>query len=150
MVELLHEGLVDDGVPFVFGFPNELFYPIQKRFLRYRDIGELDYYVLPLNIGSVIRKLRPLNCFSRAFFRIMNRFSRIPRDTNSRFNIAKVADKEFAEHRYDESYNRIGMGEGAACTYKVYEEEDKIRALYIIRGFDCFRFSMRYDSENGF
>ena len=56
MAKKVHEGLVDDGIPFIFGFPNEIFYPQQKRFLKYDDIGELDYYVMPLNIGNIIRK----------------------------------------------------------------------------------------------
>jgi len=132
MADLVHQGLVQDGVPFIFGFPNERFYPIQKRLLRYEDIGELDYYVLPLNIGAVVRKLKWLNRLSRSFCRCALRFSWIPSDSQIRYNIAKVADAQFERHRYDGSYNRITLAEGAVCYYKICEEEGGIRTLYII------------------
>ena len=132
MADLVHQGLVQDGVPFIFGFPNERFYPIQKRLLRYQDIGELDYYLLPLNVGAIAHKLRLFNGLSRSFCKCALAFSRIPRDLQTRYNIAKVVDAEFERHRYDDSYNRIALEEEAVCYYKICEEEDGIRTLYII------------------
>jgi hypothetical protein len=132
MTNLVHQGLMSDGIPFIFGFPNEHFYAVQKRFLKYEDIGELDYYVLPLNIGSVVRKLKAFNGLSRCLCRFATQLCRIPGKSGARYNIAKVVDKQFERHRYDESYSRIGLGEGAECIYKIYEEEGGIRTLYII------------------
>jgi hypothetical protein len=132
MANLVHQGLINDGIPFIFGFPNEHYYPFQKRILKYTDIGELDYYVLPLNIGSVVRKLKPLNVLSRSACRLAARFSRIPRNSEAKFDIAKVVNEQFVLHRYDSAYSRIGLGEAAECIYKIYEEEGGIRTLYII------------------
>ena len=132
MANVVHEGLISDGIPFIFGFPNEHFYAVQRRLLKYTDIGELDYYVLPLNISSVVQKLKHLNGLSRCFCRFATRLYRIPRNSEARYDIAKVVDKQFERHRYDESYNRIGLGEGSECIYKIYEEEGGIRTLYII------------------
>jgi hypothetical protein len=132
MANLVHQGLISDGIPFIFGFPNEHFYAVQRRFLKYTDIGELDYYVLPLNIGSVVKNLKSLNGLSRCFCRFATRFCRIPRDSEARYNIAKIIDKQFERHRYDGSYSKIGLGEGTECIYKIYEEEGGIRTLYII------------------
>ena len=127
MANVVHQGLISDGIPFIFGFPNEHFYAVQRRLLKYADIGELDYYALPLNIGSVVRKLKPLNGLSRGFCRFATRFCRIPRNSETRYDIAKVVDKQFERHRYDESYSRIDLGEGAQCIYRIYEEEGGIR-----------------------
>jgi len=132
MANVVHQGLISDGIPFIFGFPNEHFYAVQKRFLKYEDIGELDYYVLPLNIGSVIQKLKSLNGLSRSFCRFATRFCMIPGDSEARYDIAKVVDKQFERHRYNGGYSRINLGEGAECIYKIYEEEGVIRTLYII------------------
>lgn len=132
MIKLVHEGLINDGIPFIFGFPNEHFYAVQKRLLKYEDIGELDYYVLPLNIGSVVRKLKPFNVLSRSFCRLAARFCRIPGNSEAGHGIAKVVDKQFERHRYDASYSRIALREAAECIYKIYEEEGGIRTLYII------------------
>jgi len=132
MVNLIHEGLISDGIPFILGFPNENFYAVQRRLLKYKDIGELDYYVLPLNIGSVVRKLKLLNGLSRGFCKFATRFCRIPRNSETRYDIAKVVDKQFERHRYEQSYSRIDIGQGVECIYKIYEEEGGIRTLYII------------------
>jgi hypothetical protein len=132
MANLVHQGLVDDGIPFIFGFPNEHFYPAQKRLLKYEDIGELDYYALPLNIGSVVQKLKAFNGLSRGICRFATRLCRIPKNSEVKCEIAKVIDKQFEQHRYDESYSRIGLADGAECIYKIYEEEGGIRTLYII------------------
>jgi len=132
MINLVHQGLINDGIPFIFGFPNEHFYAFQKRLLKYTDIGELDYYVLPLNIGSVVRKLKPFNVLSRGLCKLATRFCRIPDNSEAGHGIAKVVDKQFERHRYDASYSRIALGEAAECIYKIYEEEGGIRTLYII------------------
>jgi hypothetical protein len=132
MINIVHQGLINDGIPFIFGFPNEQFYAVQKRLLKYEDIGELDYYVLPLNIGSVVRKLKSLNVLSRGFCSLATRFCRAPKNSKIKYDIAKVVDKQFERHRYDGSYIRIGLGEGTECIYKIYEEEGGIRTLYII------------------
>ena len=132
MINLVHQGLINDDVPFIFGFPNEHFYAVQKRLLKYEDIGELDYYVLPLNIGSVVRKLKPLNFMSRSFCKLTARFCRIPKKSEAGHGIAKVLDKQFERHRYDAGYSRIALADSAECIYKIYEEEGGIRTLYII------------------
>ena len=136
MTDLVHQGLIEDGVPFIFGFPNEQFYPVQKRLLRYEVIGELDYYALPLNIGAVARKLAwfraGLDGLSRVACKYAVRSCRIPRDSRSQYNIAKVADAQFEQHRYDASYSRVTLTDGAVCTYKIWEEEGGVRTLYII------------------
>jgi hypothetical protein len=132
MAHLMHERLLLEEIPLIFGFPNERFYPIQKRLLRYRDIGELDYYVLPLNIGTVLQKSRWSNILSRNLCRLATMVTRVPADLDTKYAIAKITDRKFERHRYDHSYNRIALGKGGMCFYKTYEEKGGIRALYII------------------
>jgi hypothetical protein len=132
MANLVHQGLISDGIPFIFGFPNEQFYPAQKRFLKYEDIGELDYYALPLNIGSVVQKLKSFNGLSQSFCKLTARLCRIPKNSEAKQEIVKVIDKQFERHRYDNSYGRISLADGAECVYKIYEEKGGIRTLYII------------------
>jgi len=132
MANFVHQGLINDGIPFIFGFPNEHFYPAQRRLLKYKDIGELDYYALPLNIGSFVRKLKPFNGLSRNFCRLATRLCRIPKNLKTKYEIEKVIDRQFERHRYDYSYSKIDLTDGAECIYRIYEEEGGIRTLYII------------------
>ena len=132
MANLVHQGLINDNIPFIFGFPNEHFYPAQKRLLKYEDIGELDYYALPLNIGTVVRKLKSFNGLSRGFCRFATRLCRIPKNSEAKYEIEKVIDNQFERHRYDESYSKMCLADGGECIYRIYEEEGGIRTLYII------------------
>ena len=58
MAEDTYARLAEDGIPFVFGFPNENIYLIRKKILSWTDIGNLSYYLLPLGFGRDRRLLR--------------------------------------------------------------------------------------------
>lgn len=49
------------------GFPNANAYPIQKKGLKRKDIGNLSTYILPVRIGSIKKQFRQLN-FLSVFF----------------------------------------------------------------------------------
>lgn len=46
------------------GFPNANAYPIQKKGLKRKDIGNLSTYILPVRIGSIKKQFRQLNFLS--------------------------------------------------------------------------------------
>ena len=49
------------------GFPNANAYPIQRKGLKRKDIGNLSTYILPVRIGSIKKQFRQLN-FLSVFF----------------------------------------------------------------------------------
>ena len=59
----------EEGVAFVIGFPNDASHPIFTAINLMPDIGRLDTFCLPLRIGGIKDKLRPLNIFSNLFCR---------------------------------------------------------------------------------
>lgn len=132
MANLVYESLIDEGIPFIFGFPNEYFYRHEKRIMKTRDIGNLNYYVQPINIGAVIPKMRLLNLLSQYFTKIIISLPLTLHSPERKYNIEKVGGKEFEKYRYDDSYSRIALGDEAVCIYKIHEEENKVRTLYII------------------
>lgn len=132
MATLVYDAMKADGVQFILGFPNDQAYEFTRRVLKWRDIGELDYYILPRNIGAIIPRMRFLNPLSRLIARIKIGLPRSLRVTQYKYNIEKVNGKEFDRHRYDSSYRTINLGHGAKCVYKIYVEDQTVRALYII------------------
>lgn len=132
MANLVYEAMIKDGISLIIGSPNEYFYRHEKRILGTSDIGELDYYILLRNIGRVIPKLQLLNPLSRLFAKIVSSLPLLPIKTTCKYNIAKTVDDKFKNHRYDNSYSQINLGDGAECVYKIYQEEGGIRTLYII------------------
>ena len=132
IAKLACDGAKQDGIDFLIGFPNENSYQLTKRLLKWRDIGELDFYILPINIGIVKPKLRFLNPLSRAFMRIFIHLPRVHRCVTPDFNIEKVYDKCFEEHRYNEQHEVIDFPDGGRCFYRIYLDEGSVRTLYII------------------
>jgi hypothetical protein len=49
----------DDGIQVGFGFPNEIYYPVGKRFLRYKDLCRMPTLLKRLNIRLAVRKRLP-------------------------------------------------------------------------------------------
>ena len=131
MANLVMEAIRQDEVSFAFGFPNDNVYEFTTKVLKWRDIGELDYYVLPLNIGAVIPKLKCLDFLSRSFARILIGLPRCRHKTQHEYCIEKVGGKAFDEHRYDSGYSMVDLGHRGRCVYKIYMEDQSIRTLYM-------------------
>jgi hypothetical protein len=132
MAHLVYEALVKDDIKLIYGFPNELYYAHEKRLFGTRDIGMLDYYVLPINIGTAIRKFKMLDYPGRLFARIMGGFPPC-RDTNKcKYNIEKINDAQFIKHRYGDAYSFLSLEGGAQCVFKLHKERESVRTLHIL------------------
>lgn len=136
MATLVYDAMKEDGIAFILGFPNDKAYDVTKKVLKWKDIGELDYYVLPRNIGAIIPKMSFLNLFSRLFSKMKIALPRSPEGSESQsasgYNIQKIAGEEFNKHRYDGGYRTIKLGREAKCVYRTYVEDKRVSTVYII------------------
>lgn len=132
MAELVYKAMIDDGASLIYGFPNELYYSHEKRILGTKDIGKLDYYILPLNIGAVVQKMKLFNLLSQIGSKVIIGLPRKHRKVKCKFNIDKIDDEVFERHRYDDSYSVIELDDKAKCIYKIYKEVHNARTLYLI------------------
>lgn len=131
MANLVYDGLKTDGIPFVFGFPNDNVYLVRKKILKWQDIGKLDFYILPINIGAIKSKLTFLNVLSRMFAGMINMLAGSKTANYSNYNIEKVNNKAFRDGRYDDSYSVNMTDRDSYFVYKIYDEEGA-KTAYII------------------
>jgi len=132
MGALACEGAHRDGICFVFGFPNDNAYRVTKRVLQWNDIGELDFYALPVHIGSIRPNLAWANPLSRW---CASGFVHLPRLRPRRspgFGVEKVRDEQFEKHRYNGEHEVIHLGDGEKCVFRTCLEMDQVRTTYII------------------
>lgn len=141
MANLVYDGLKADGVPFVFGFPNDNVYLVRKKILKWQDVGQLDFYILPINIGAIKPKLAFLNIFSRIFARLINMFAGSKTANDRNYNIEKVNNKAFRNGRYDDSYSVNITDKDSYFVYKIYDEEG-IRTAYILDAYPLCKSSL--------
>ena len=121
-----------DGICFAFGFPNDQAYNYTVKMLKWQDLGELDYYLLPRNVGAIIPGLRWLNFMSQACTMMLVRLPLYRRKAEHNYCVEKVRDILFEQHRYDSSYRFIDLGSDQKCVYKIYTEDGGVRILYVI------------------
>ncbi len=69
------EAMKIDGCVLRIGFPNDNSYPVLKKGFKYKDIGKLKTYFLPIKIGAIKPKLKLFNIFSRLLSRAIIQFS---------------------------------------------------------------------------
>lgn len=132
MSELVWQPMRDDGIDFVFGFPNEMSYTCVKKLLGWKDIGELDFYILAHKIGVMVPRLRFMNCLWHLLTAGMVHWPRLPDASVPTYNIQKVCDAGFEAHRYNGQHLNLEVGKSGKCVYRMYTESDGVRALYII------------------
>ena len=132
MVHLVYEGIKRDNIGFVFGFPNNNAYQFTKRILKWNDIGELDFYALPINIAALRPGLSWANSIARLCAGSFAWIPRVQRKVRTNFSIQKVNGRCFEEHRYDDQYEVIDLPGGGKCLCRIYTEDGGVRTLYII------------------
>jgi len=126
------DAMKQDGVCFVFGFPNDNAYAYTRKVLRWQDIGELDIYILPRNLGSFLPKLKWFNMMSRAFSRIRVELPSWKRQAPYDFNIEKVTDDIFKRWRFDSGCRSIELDGSIDVAYKILTKESGAKVLYVV------------------
>lgn len=147
MANYVHEAEIAAGIPFVFGFPNETSYLFTKRAFKWRDVGTLDYYLLPIRVSSYDIRLLPLDIITRALSWGVNLFvqtedAKEPNASDNRILlIEKSNSAAFHKYRYNlfpVDYRSISLGFDTYCTYvlkphyPIHPLLDKLKVGFIL------------------
>ena len=139
----------DSGISLVYGFPNDMAYPVEKALKIMKDVGRLDTYCLPYRIGGIKPSLKILNPFSRMFSCLFLLVSGLcsPKKKFS-FQIQKE-ESSFNAFRYkwlDGGYQSVQY-KGTEFVYKLKRHEGVRTAFLVdVRGKNPrnFRNAVRY------
>ncbi len=115
LAEKVYKELAADGIPLVFGLPNANIYSFRKRFLKWKDFGELDYHVLPLRPDRIKPWLLPLRPFFLAGSAALNRIASTAKESpaiETENRIRKINDDAFFSYRYGDLHVRENLGHG--------------------------------------
>lgn len=145
----LQEVCLQDGFIVFLGVPNPNSYQYSVKLLKCKEIFQLDYWILPVNIGNIIGKMKWANCFSQlyacctlglnAILSFLLRFKE-----NVKLVRIKTTDEYFKARLSAEKYTNkiirnnqfsytITEDEGIRCAYIMYAgdgERRTYRALY--------------------
>jgi len=137
-----------DGVSFVFGFPNDNVYLVRKKILKWKDIGKLKYYILPINIGVIKNKFQYFNLLSRVYARVVNKLviSELNIMNQNNKPIEKISDENHIQNRYNDSYN-IEIRDTGFFVYKIYVEDD-VRTAFIIDVYPLTKAAIEFSTKS--
>lgn len=135
MSEKVYALLQHSSIPFVFGFPNENAYMVRKKRLLWEDIGILKFYVLPIKIGALHKKLALFNVFSSGYSSIVNKLAKkraVVKMDADLFGISKIHNNNYLEKRFTrEKYFFNYLNNNCFYIAKI-EVEDETKVLYIL------------------
>ena len=131
MANAVYSKMKEDGISFVYGFPNDNIYLVRKKILKWCDIDNLDIYVLPIRIGNIKSILRPFNIFTIGLSKILNLFANKTVDKEENFFIYKEYSSKFEKYRFTNLYKKIILSENIHSFYKVQDFKN-IKTAFIV------------------
>lgn len=147
LAEKVYERLQEDNINFVFGFPNDNIYLVRKKILRWKDIDNLDIYLLPIRIGTIKSILRPFNFLGYLMVKTLNYFVKNEMDKSERFDIYKQNSSQFKDYRFTDEYIKINLSENRYCFYKI-QEFNNIKTAFIVDVFPLTKRNLELAVKN--
>ncbi len=131
MADALRDDMPNHGVVFAITFPNENALEYRRRILKWTDIGELDYYALPIRLGKVVGKSRCVDWLFKPVAACIANRRRVDK-TPCVFHIEKVNDQAFRDHRYGLGYHTVDCIDDSQAVYTFFTEDNDVEVAYIL------------------
>lgn len=133
MFEACVTRMKEEGCVLRVGFPNDNSYPVLKKGLRYKDVGKMITYFLPIKVGAVKPSIRMLNPLSRLGSWCLIQFSRFSCNGKvHKFRYEKERES-FEKVRYQwfgGQYHTVKV-DGVTARYKI-QVHDGVKTLFIM------------------
>jgi len=131
------------GLALVIAVPNDVAYPYWKNIVKWRDIGFIPYYAIPLRIANVLKSDKTiLNFASRAFFVFLTYVSKVaswfwnPAEQNQPIRIDR-SNAIVEKQRYTQEHHRV-LEQDTFFSYRIVNEGDVVTA-YLIDFYNVHR-----------
>lgn len=131
--------LIEKSVVAVMAVPNATAYPYWKNVVKWKDVGILRYWAIPVRAGKVIHKPGFVNLFSRVYSALILGISSVLclfGGAQKSGKYAVIESEAFLRERFGEAYVRH-EDKGIRNYYRIVDEEG-VRTAYLI-----------YSRENG-
>lgn len=128
---LVKDKLREDSIPFIVSVPNAKAYPFWKKLAKWKDIGILPWYVLPIRLGNVIKKTKLLNIsiYFILTYATINLIISYFFSVKKEGHISLTMNDSFRKDRfYDKTYIKI---RNTPFLYRI-DSEDGIRVAYLL------------------
>ena len=126
--------LTERGIVSVMAVPNATAYPYWKNVVKWKDVGRIRYWGLPVRVGNVLGRFKFLNPFSLLYAYSVLWFSSafcLFKNTEQRKYRYEIEESEsFLQARFTEEYEWYNAGDLSNCFRIV--NENGVRTAYLI------------------
>ena len=131
----LKKFLESENIVAVIAVPNATSYPYWKNVVKWKDVGLIPYWIVPVNLGNLLGKYKFINPVSSLFFRFwsfMNySFSKAYNSKEKKYIYEPFLNEEFYKNRFEESYYCKIRTDNIIAHYRVVKEDDIITAYLL-------------------
>jgi len=132
MYKILKKELIQINIALVIAIPNDVAYPYWKNVVKWKDIGFLNYYALPVKFGKVVAKLTYIfNLLNSGYIRLILFLSNFIFSNERLCKIRiKRTNKIIEKQRYTQQHVQLS-NDDFYFSYRIVEEEG-IKTCYLI------------------
>jgi hypothetical protein len=138
MADAVYKICKKNHINYLISIPNEIAYSYWKIYGNWKDIAQLDYYILPYKVSKLVKVNKLFDYFSSFFFKITLYCSQYLLFGNRHYcdgkKISLKRDSDFISQRYNENDYRIYTADSHGYFVVREYDEDGIKTIYLI---DC-------------
>lgn len=137
MYKKLTKLLIERSVVAVMAVPNATAYPYWKNVVKWKDVGAIRYWAIPVRAGNIIHKTVFVNIFSRIYCLLTLGVSVVLSSFGGKqrkFSYAIVESEEFLQERFGKEYCFVEHGN--IQNYFRIIDENGVKTAYLIYSRD--------------
>ncbi|MGI9517821.1 MAG: hypothetical protein ACR2NP_12290 [Pirellulaceae bacterium] len=123
--------LIGDRMDLAYAVPNDNAYLYFRKFLKWDEICDLYYYVMPVKVGALKSKLKILDLASRPGSLLYSMLPSLSSSSPVEKGISKINSDDFRTFRFADEYD-VGEAAGALFWYRLWEEDNGAQVCYIV------------------
>lgn len=133
LADLVEAEMRKRGMAFLFGFPNDNSFIYAQKVMKWKAIGDLPYYVLPLRPGAFIGALKPIDRLWDICARTLVRYWPLGGDGHvHKVPIERVAAPVPDNYLAQEDRQLVHLADQAWMVYSVHEEFNGLKVAYLV------------------
>ena len=145
MYEKLKDCLIMNNIVAVMAVPNATVYSYWKNVVKWKDVGSLRYWVLPVRLGNILKKPKTINLFSVFLVNmwvILNTIISLIINKKEKKSLYELRlDATFINNRFTKNHKKVVFSD-ITFYYRIYNEEG-IQTAYLIDAREGGRVSFK-------
>jgi hypothetical protein len=141
----LKDLLIANSMIAVMAVPNSIAFPYWISIVKWKYLGDLKYWIIPIKLGSIMNKSNLYNLISSICIKFLlvinNVFSLIHNKVERKSTYELIDDEKFIAYRFSKGYEKINL-KNITFYFRIYDE-DNVKTAYLLDAKQKNRLSYR-------